>query len=40
MLVIDWDRSIYRNANALAKLLEICGGGFDQNVTVMAPIFA
>jgi hypothetical protein len=40
MLVIDWDGSIYRNDNALAKLREMWGISFDQNVKVMAPIFA
>jgi hypothetical protein len=40
MLVIDWDGSIYRNDNALAKLREMWGVSFDQNVKVMAPIFA
>jgi hypothetical protein len=40
MLVIDWDGSIYRNDNGLAKLREMWGVSFDQNVKVMAPIFA
>jgi len=40
MLVIDWDGSIYRNENALVKLREMWGVSFDQNVKVMAPIFA
>jgi hypothetical protein len=40
MLVIDWDGSVYRNDNALAKLREMWGISFDQNVKVMAPIFA
>ena len=40
MLVIDWDGSIYRNDNGLKKLWEMWGVNFDQNVKVMAPIFA
>lgn len=40
MLVIDWDGSICRNDEALAKLREMWGISFDQNAKVMAPIFA
>lgn len=39
MLVLDWDGSLYRNENALAKLKAMWRLSFDANVERLLPVF-
>lgn len=40
MMVIDWDGSIYRNENALKKLLAMWRHSFDINARTLVPILS
>lgn len=40
MMVIDWDGSIYRNENALKKLLDMWRGSFEINLQTLVPILS